>query len=360
MSAIRTWSDEINEEFLAEILRTAKREIEWRRAAGETGTLPRADYMAISGGGANGAFGAGLFCGWTAAGTRPEFKVVTGISTGALSAPFVFLGPSYDPQLRAVYTQTSTSDLVKPRGVLAGLFSDALMDTSPMWRMSRKYFTEAMMQEIAREYARGRILLIGTTNLDSQRGVIWNIGAIAASGDPRALDLFRSILIASAAIPAAFPPVMIDVEANGEPYQEMHVDGGALTQVFLYPPSFRIDSGEIVRDRRVYVIRNSRLDSSWADVQRRTLSIAMRAVDSLIQTQGIGDLYRMYLTSQRDNVDFNLAFIPEEFSQKPKEGFDPVYMGQLFDLAYKAARDGYSWSKTPPGYVGANTSRSQG
>jgi hypothetical protein len=359
MSAIRTWSDEINPEFFDEVVRAAKREFEWRNAAGETGPLPRADYLAISGGGANGAFGAGLLCGWTAAGTRPEFKVVTGISTGALSAPFAFLGSKHDAPLKEVYTKTSTRDLMTPRSILAALFSDALMDTAPMWRMSRHYFNEAMMQEIAKEYARGRILLIGTTNLDSQRGVIWNIGAIAASGNPRALELFRSILIASAAIPAAFPPVMIDVEAEGQPYQEMHVDGGAMAQVFLYPPSFKVDSGDIQRERRVYIIRNGRLDPRWTDVQRRTLKIAERAIDSLIQTQGFGDLYRMYLTSRRDDVDFNLAFIPAEFSLKPKEGFDPVYMGQLFDLAYHAASDGYTWSKTPPGYLKASASQTQ-
>ena len=357
MAAIRTWSDELSDEFLAELMRAAKLELDLRKAAGETGPLPLAQFLAISGGGANGAYGAGLLCGWTAAGTRPEFKLVTGISTGALTAPFAFLGPKYDGQLKEVYTRTSTRDIMKPRGVLAGFLSDALSDSTPMWRMSRKYFNEAMMQEIAKEYARGRLLLIGTTNLDSQRGVIWNIGAIAASGDPRALELFRSILIASAAIPAAFPPVMIDVEADGRSYQEMHVDGGAIAQVFLYPPSFNIQA-TVQRDRRAYIIRNSRLDPSWADVQRRTLKIAMRAVDSLIQTQGFGDIYRMYLTSKRDNVDFNLAFIPAEFSLKPKEGFDPVYMGHLFDLAYRAASEGNPWSKTPPGYLEASASPS--
>lgn len=354
MTAIRTWGDELNDEFIAEITRAGMRELGSRGAGSERGPLPPADYLAISGGGANGAYGAGLLCGWTAAGTRPEFKVVTGISTGALSAPFAFLGPKYDAQLKEVYTQTSTHDLMRPRGILTGLFSDALMDTTPMWRMSRKYFNEAMMKEIAEEYARGRILLIGTTNLDSQRGVIWNIGAIAASGDPGALELFRQILIASAAIPAALPPVMIDVEVDGRPHQEMHVDGGAMAQVFLYPPSFKIDASGTPRERRVYIIRNSRLDPSWADVQRRTLNIAMRAVDSLIQTQGIGDLYRIYLTSLRDNVDFNVASIPTDFTQKPKEGFDRVYMGQLFDVGFRAGLDGSPWSKLPPGYVEAN------
>lgn len=354
MAAVRSWSDELSDEFLAELIRCAERELQLRQEAGEDSSLPRADFLAISGGGANGAYGAGLLCGWTDAGTRPQFKIVTGISTGALTAPFAFLGPKYDAQLKEVYTQTSTRDLVKSRGILAGVFSDALMDSTPMWTMARKYFHEELLREIAREYARGRILLIGTTNLDSQRGVIWNVGAIASSGDPHALELFRQILIASASIPAAFPPVMIDVQADGQKYQEMHVDGGAMVQVFLYPPSFRINTGAIQRERRVYVIRNSRLDSSWAHVQRRTLKIAVRAVDSLIQSQGIGDLYRMYLTSTRDKVDFNLAYIPSEFTHRPTEGFDPKYMGQLFDLGYRSARDGYPWAKTPVGYADGN------
>src|SRR5262249_31665013 len=164
-----------------------------------------------------------LLCGWTAADTRPEFKIVTGISTGALTAPFAFLGPEYDGTLREVYTTIRTKDIIEPRSTLSGIIGDALADNTPLLRLLRRKGDDRVMQAIAAEYQRGRVLLVGTTNLDAQRGVVWNVTAIAASGNPRALALIHQILLASAAIPAAFPPIMIDVEVDGRRYQEMHV-----------------------------------------------------------------------------------------------------------------------------------------
>ncbi len=354
--ALRSWSDSLNPAFLDELLLGGNREIQARRASGDEGPLPTAYYLAISGGASNGAFGAGLLCGWTVEGSRPEFKVVTGISTGALIAPFAFLGSRYDDQLRQVYTTISTKDVAKTRGLFKALFADALVDNAPLHQLLDSYIDEEMLQEIAIENARGRLLLIGTTNLDSSRGVIWNIGAIASSDDPDALCLIQDILIASAAIPAAFPPMMIDVEVDGTRYQEMHVDGGAHAQVFLYPPSFKLKAlaveTEFDRNRVAFIIRNGRLDPEWKMIDRLTLSIAGRAISSLIQEQGIGDLYRIYLTTRRDEVDFNLAIIPPSFTEQPKEAFDPVFMSALFDAGYSAASQpgGYPWSKVPPGY----------
>ena len=331
-----------------------KREAELFAAAGNKGPLPAANYLAVSGGGEDGAFGAGLLVGWTETGTRPEFKLVTGISTGALTAPFAFLGPKYDEQLKAVYTTINGSDVLEDRGMLAALFSDALADNAPLKHLVAKYVTADMLKEIAAENAKGRILLIGTTNLDARRPVIWNIGKIAASGNPKALDLVQEILVASAAIPGAFPPSMIDVVADGKPYQEMHVDGGASAQVFVYPPSLHVaqvsQQAGIKRERRAFIIRNSRLDPDWADTKRETLPIAGRAVSSLIQNQGVGDLYRIYATTQRDGVDFNLAFIPATFDVPLKEPFDQHYMNELFKLGYELGRSGYAWNKAPPGY----------
>jgi predicted acylesterase/phospholipase RssA len=316
--------------------------------------MPPANYLAISGGGENGAYGAGLLIGWTEAGTRPEFKLVTGVSTGALTAPFAFLGPAYDQQLKEVYTTISAKDVLEQRGMLAALFDDAMADNAPLKQLVAKYVTADMLKAIAAEHAKGRMLLIGTTNLDARHGVIWNIGKIAASGSPKALDLVRDILVASAAIPGAFPPTMIDVEVNGTPHQEMHVDGGASAQVFVYPPSLHLGElakeANITRERRVYVIRNARLDPDWADTERKTLSIAGRAVSSLIQTQGVGDLYRIYATTQRDGVDFNLAYIPSSFDVPLNEPFEQHYMAELFKLGYDLGRTGYPWEKMPPGY----------
>lgn len=354
--AVRTWGAALNPEFRQEIMESVARERAYRAASGLTGPLPPAEYLAISGGGQNGAFTAGLLNGWTAAGNRPQFKAVTGISTGALIAPFVFVGPEYDDVLREVYTQTSTKDILIKRSLLSGLLNDALADNRPLWRLLGRHVDQKLLDAIAVEYGKGRLLLVGTTNLDAQRGVIWNVGAIAASHHPRALELVHKIMIASAAIPAAFPPVMLDVEVDGRHYQEMHVDGGAITQVFLYPPSVKLkevaEAAGVERERRVYIIRNARLDPDWAETERRTLTIAGRAVSSLIATQGVGDLYRTYLNAQRDGIDYNLVCIPANFREQAKEAFDREYMQKLYAVGFEMGRQGGFWKKTPPAFEG--------
>ena len=311
-------------------------------------------YLALSGGGANGAFGAGLLVGWSAAGTRPEFTMVTGISTGAIMAPFAFLGPAYDTQLKEMYTTYSTNDLVIRHNILNALTGSAATSTGPMRRMLAKYIDEQVMAAIAAEYAKGRRLYVATTNLDAKRPVIWNIGLIATSGQPEALDLIHQVILASASIPAAFPPVLIEVEANGKRYDEIHVDGGTASQVFLYPADFDwkhvLEKLEVTGTPEAYVIRNSFLTPDWETVRPSILPIANVSIASLIRTQGIGDMYRIYLDCQRDGIDFKLAYIPEDFDLKPTEEFDPVYMGKLFDFAYELAKNGYPWSDGPPGF----------
>jgi predicted acylesterase/phospholipase RssA len=338
---------------MAEIRESLAREREYLDAIGHTGPMPTATFLALSGGGANGAFGSGLLCGWSDSGLRPEFKVVTGISTGALIAPFAFLGPDHDATIEHFYTTISTEDILRPRGILAGLTHNALADSEPLQELLAEVVDHAIMEAIAAEHEKGRILLIGTADLDAERAVIWNLGVIAASDHPEALRLMRDVLLASASIPAAFPPVMFDVHAGGDTYQEMHVDGGARTQVFLYPPSFRLEDaagGRLPpRDRVLYVIRNSRIIPIRQQVEPRTLAIAARAIDSLISSQGIGDLYRIYTETQRDQIEFNLAYIPEAFERVSDEPFDPKYMQALFDLGYQMASEGYPWEKKPPG-----------
>jgi len=350
-SGIRYWADGDPEEFMLAAGESFEREKAYLAATGHQGPLPPATFLAISGGGENGAFGAGLLVGWTEAGTRPVFKGVTGVSTGALTAPFAFLGPAYDDKLRQVYTTLSAQDVMQPRGFLAVLLDDAMADNSPLRKTVAKYFDQAMLDAIAEEYKKGRILLIGTTNLDARRPVIWNIGAIAESGHPQALELVHDVLVASAAIPGAFPPVMVDVEVDGTAYEEMHVDGGASSQVFLYPPQLNVSRSGVERERVLYVIRNARLDPDWAQVERQVLSIAGRAISSLIQTQGVGDLYRIYLTTQRDGFDFNLAYIPKSFTRTLKEPFETAYMQELFELGRDLAVSGYPWEKGPPGFT---------
>jgi len=321
----------------------------------KNGKVPPNYFLAISGGGDDGAFGAGLLAGWSERGDRPQFGLVTGISTGALSAPFAFLGSEYDSHLKKVYTETSADDIFQKRELLAAVADDAMTDTTPLRDMIARFVDKTMVQKIAEEYGKGRLLLIMTTNLDQSRSVIWNIGAIAASGHPRSRELIVDILRASAAIPGAFPPVMLDVTIDGKRYEEMHVDGGAVAQAFLYPPSLNLKAKSaqfgIKRDRVAYVIRNGRLFRPEEDVKRQTLSIATQAIATMTATSGVNDTYRMYLTTKRDGVDFNLAYIGDDFTLPYKGPFDKGYMRALFEHGYEKGKAGYSWSKTPPGYA---------
>jgi len=310
-------------------------------------TLPPNAYLAISGGGDNGAYGAGLLNGWTKKGDRPDFKLVTGVSTGALIAPFAFLGPSYDQKLKELYTSISMKDVAEQRSLVSAIYGDALADNAPLRKLVQKKITHEMLDAIAVEHEKGRILLVATTNLDVRRPVIWNVTEIASLHLPGALDLVHKILIASAAIPGTFPPVMIDVEAGGKRYQEMHVDGGTATHVFVYPSAINLH--ELAqRDRTLYLIRNARLDPEWSQVDRRTLPISFRAITCLIHNQGIGDLYRIYAIAKRDHIKFRLTYIPPSF-QSPHPGeFDTAYMRDLFALGEKMGLGGVEWSDHPP------------
>ena len=341
--------------FIEAVIQDDKRERSALARAGErtTDPLPPARLLAISGGSDAGAFAAGILAGWTAHGTRPQFRVVTGISVGALIAPFAFLGPQYDDLIRSVFTSVRLEDVFHRRSMLIGLASDGMADSQPLSRLVAEHVTSQILAAVAEEYAKGRVLEIGTTDLDAGRPVTWNMGAIAASDAPGALELFRKIMIASANIPGEVSPVMIDVDVDGTHYQEMHVDGGVITQVFLYPPDIlaqlnRATGRPYRRELHAYVIRNGRLEPEWSETERHTLSIGARAISALIQTQGISDLQRIYQTAQRDGVDLNLAYIGSDFSYPHNKPFNPEYMTRLFDYAYQLSVKGYPWRKAPP------------
>jgi hypothetical protein len=352
----RYWLDRDLAAFIPAVIQDDRREREALARAGERtdDPLPPASLLAISGGSDAGAFAAGLLAGWSARGPRPQFKVVTGISAGALIAPFAFLGPQYDDLIRTVFTSVRLEDVFHRRNMLIGLAGDGMADSEPLSRLVAEHVTPQVLAAVAEEYAKGRVLEIGTTDLDAGRAVTWNMGAIAASDAPGALELFRKIMIASTSIPGEVSPVMIDVDIDGRHFQEMHVDGGVITQVFLYPPRILMEIQRATgrpyrRELHAYVIRNGRLEPEWSDTERHTLSIGARAISALIQTQGISDLQRIYQTAQRDGVDFNLAYIGSDFNYPHKEKFDPEYMKRLFDYAYQLSVRGYPWHKTPPG-----------
>jgi hypothetical protein len=352
MPNVRVWGDEFSAVFQNDMIAS----IEQEKRSGLFKEGDTVSVLAISGGGGDGAFGAGLLYGWTRAGNRPRFKMVTGVSTGALTAPFAFLGPGYDEQLRKVYTTISSSDILKLKSIFSWLRGDSISLNDPLAKLTAEYVNEGMLREIAAEHVKGRRLYIGTTALDAQRPVVWNMGAIAASGHPDAPALFRKIMIASAAVPVAFPPAYLEVEANGRHYDEMHVDGGVENQVFLYGPMLDIGSAKrqlglyrLRRKFRVFVLRNSRLKPSWQAMTPLIRSIAPRSVSSLIKAQGVGDLYRIYASCLRDGHDFNLAYIPDSMDTNRSDEFDTRVMNVLFDTGYRLGTSGYRWFKSPPG-----------
>ncbi len=316
--------------------------------------LERAYYLAISGGGGDGAFGAGILNGWSKTGTRPKFEIVTGISTGALSAPYAFLGPQYDGKLKEIYTTINDSDIMKKTGPLGAVFGSSLTDNSPLKALVAKYVTPDLIDKIAAEYPKGRRLLIGTTNLDAQRPVVWDVTAIAASGNPDRVQLFRDVLVASAAIPGVFPPQLIKVQADGKLYEELHVDGGTTTQAFLLSAQNSLKEVDkalnFPRKRSLYVIINGSFAPQPEKTETKTLAIAARSISTLIKNQSIGDVYKMYAQSLRDGVDFNLVSIPNDFTAKGKSEFDQVYMGKLYDRGYQMGQAASSWEKEPPDY----------
>lgn len=313
--------------------------------------------LAISGGGGEGAFGAGLLAGWTASGTRPEFTMVTGVSVGGLIAPFAFLGSEYDEQLKELFTTSSSKDIFVKNPLSRIRNATALKDTAPLRALLDKYITDEMLEKIAQQHRGGRRLLIGTANIDALRPVTWSIGMIADSGVPGAGDLIRDIMLASASIPVNFPPVSIEVEAGGRRYEELHVDGGIVSQVFLYPLGLdwrRLEEKLAVKGTpQVYLIRNSMMDPRWVATERKLITIGVRSLYSLIRSQGLGDVYKIFLGAKRDGLDFNLAYIPRDFNAVPNEAFDMEFMNKLFERGYNMAKQGYPWEKSPPGlYIG--------
>ncbi|MGM4921328.1 patatin-like phospholipase family protein [Tardiphaga sp. 804_B3_N1_9] len=312
--------------------------------------------LALSGGGQNGAFGAGVLAGWTAKGDRPEFDYVTGVSTGALIAPFAFLGPAYDARLHELFTSIDEDSLIHKRWFGAALTDDSLYDTTPLFAKIKAAVDEEMIARIAREYRNGRLLLIATTNLVAARPVFWNIGAIADSGNPQAPTLIRKILLASAAIPTLFPPVTMELESEDGVVRELHVDGGTTVGQFLYSPTLHLREGPRPQgaSNRIlaYVIRNGRLHPKPKPVKLNALDIAERAVITLTSSQGLGDLYRDFELARRDRVEVKYTSIGDVFSEDEPDGslFDRKYMNTLFEYGFKAGLSGSEWISTPPGF----------
>ena len=351
---MRTFADKSSAVFTEDLIESIRQEPAGSFPAGRGG-IKEYPVLAISGGGANGAYGAGVMSGWTASGTRPDFKIITGISTGALIAPFVFLGEEYDDEMKAMYTNYSTEDLMSKKVVVNVNNTSSLADNLGLKKIIKENVTEEILAAIAEEHKKGKRLYVATTNLDAQRLVVWNMGEIAMVGNKKALNLFRDILLASTSIPIVFPPVLFDVVADGNDYQEIHVDGGTVTQVTAMIGVFQgfkdlaakegIDSSKM--KVALYIIQNGYFAPHWSRVRTNLPSIAQASMDTLIKSQSVGDIYRIY-SLKGENVDFNLAHIPNDYVPRAAELFDTEEMNRLFTMGYDAASKGYPWQKQPP------------
>lgn len=315
--------------------------------------------LAISGGGANGAYGAGLLRGWSDEGSRPLFKIITGVSSGSIMALYTFLGKDYDAQLEDFFTRMSTKDVMRQKNFFSIIFGDSLFSSSPLAKKISSIVDGKLMAKVAEEHKRGRRLFVGTVNLDAQEFVVWDMGALACKGGSDSLKMFRKILLASCSLPMTFPPVHFKViSETGELYDEMHVDGGTVRGVFYIDrltknmegaaKVFGIDPSKY--RPRIYILSNTYMSPVRQQVKDDLVGISVRSLDTVVGAASNGDVYRLYATAKRRGLDFNLAYIPADFQPNPKELFDPIEMQRLFKRGYDDAIKGYKWYKTPPGY----------
>jgi len=356
MPDVRAWAGRVSPAMERDLAQSFEQESPGDFPRGADGVV-RYPHLALSGGGAYGAFGAGFLYGWSETGRRPVFKMVTGVSTGALMAPFAFLGPSHDGALREFYTTTASSDVFRLGSILGALLGgEALADTGPLAALIARHVDGAFLRDIAGAHGRGRRLYIGTVDLDSQQFVVWNMGLIASSGHPQALDLFRKVMLASASIPIAFPPVFFEVEAGGRRYDEMHVDGGVGARVFVHAGVFRPSlilerAGRGAGREDIFVIHNGQFHNQASPTPRTLGGIARRVIEASGRAGLAGDLHRIHAFAQRGQASFHWVTIADSVELAGSEIFDPVRMAELYEIGHNTARAGPVWSVEPPGLV---------
>jgi hypothetical protein len=303
------------------------------------------NVLALSGGGAGAAFGAGALVGWTQAGTRPEFQLVTGVSAGALTAPFAFVGPDWDAQLTKSFSGRESAHLL--RFHWPGLFfGSSLFRGKPLSDLVNEYATEDMVRAIAAEAAKGRMLLVATTDLDGERTVIWDMGLIAMTGGKRALTLFRQVLIASASVPGIFPPVMIPVETTGTSTEEMHVDGSTTASVFIAPEIASVLPTELraFRGTNIYVLANGQYGAPVVTTPLRTAAIVKRGLEASLHSSTRAAVLAALALARQNDMNFQVTAIPDDYSYNGLFDLKPERMRALFNFAMGCARDGALWT----------------
>ncbi|MDB5621659.1 MAG: hypothetical protein JWR39_222 [Devosia sp.] len=302
------------------------------------------DYLTLSGGGINGAYGAGYLVGWTAKGDRPEFEVVTGISVGAMIAPMAFLGPRYDSRLQAIFADLATQRSPALDFVSALLGAPSIASNRPLINAIARLVDAQALAEIAVEHGKGRRLLIGTTNLDAERPMVWDIGAIAASAIPNKLRLVQQIILASASVPGIYPPVLINVAAGGKGYDELHVDGGVTQNLVLLPGGFDALPGAGSRNRHLYVIYNGTVEPTREPVQMTSASILGRSIPTLLKYRGRSDIALLSAMVERSGIDYNLTAMPPDFPATTNLFGSPEWLVTLYNYGVESGKAG-AWQR---------------
>ncbi|BAT59709.1 patatin-like phospholipase [Variibacter gotjawalensis] len=303
-------------------------------------------WITLSGGGEDGAYGAGVLSGLTLAGNRPDFSLVVGSSTGALMAPYVFLGASQDEALRTHYTSIHSGEIFELMNTPESLF-----DTWPLKKLIERSVSADMLTAIAAEHAKGRRLLVTTTNLDAGRMVVWNIGAIASrakDADMRdaAVQLVRNVLLASSSIPGFFPPVHIDVAAGSKSFSEMHADGSIQSPFFVAPESLLARGSASLAARELYVLVNNKVTAEFGMAERAIHSVLARSITVAMKAGLRGEVMRIGQVAQRQDLPLRLAVVPPSFNVQARGMFDPDYMKALFEHGVAAGRDGQAFGNS--------------
>jgi hypothetical protein len=260
--------------------------------------------------------------------------------------------------MRKAYTETTPDDIYEVRMMLDWLRFDSIADSRPLMKFAERIFTEGLIAEVAAEHAKGRRLFVQTVNLDAQRPVVWDLGAIATIGTPESAKLFRQALVASASIPGVFPPQYIKVQADGKSFDEMHVDGGTASQMLMN--NLPIDLEKLSKDLgtnnffvggrkpTVFIIRNGYVRPEWQGLDPRLFPIGGRAISTMIKSQAETELELMYYKSRVVGLDYFLCYLPDDYERKVKEEFDKGEMNRMFARGYEMARSGNLWMTSPP------------
>jgi predicted acylesterase/phospholipase RssA len=330
---------------------TREVEAEFRRRTADRhppGSRPY-HFLALSGGGQYGAFGVGVLSGWTESGARPEFDVVTGISTGSLLAPFAFIGPDYDHRAKHFYTNTKAEDIFTIRSWLTLPFRSSVASSAPLRRLIESEIDQTLMERVAAEHRKGRRLYVGTTNIDTKRLAVWDLGAIACRPCPEGCTLFRDVLLASCSIPGMFPPVTFEIDVDGKQSTEMHVDGGVSAQLFCPSAVFSAAAARQHEGTNLYIIVAGKLYPDAKAVRERVLPVLAATTSSHVYSHRRGELTNMYGLARSAGMRYHLSALRQDFlAADVAIKFDQMELGRLYQEGLEKGGSPQSWMATPP------------